>query len=252
MTIEKLITDFLEYLEVEKGRSILTVRNYDHYLRTFAGFAKKNGVEIPEKIDLELVRRFRLALNRGLPESEPPATQSNSRRPERMVKAKAERVGSAESLDEATAGIFDVAEASLIHLSARMEEELIDLSQNEAKQYLESYGLADSGLVRLIKECYKLLNLITFYTLKLTTNNQQLTTNQIQAWPILKGTKAPQAAGKVHTDMERGFIAADVVHYLDFIDAGGWHESREKGKLRTEGKDYTIEDGDIVHFKFNV
>jgi len=131
-----------------------------------------------------------------------------------------------------------------IPLSAKMEEELIDLSDNEAKQYLESYGLADSGLARLIKESYQLLNLITFYTL--------MPDKQVQAWPILKDSKAPQAAGKVHTDMERGFIAADVVHFEDFLPSGGWHESREKGKLRTEGKDYTIQDGDIVHFKFNV
>jgi len=137
-----------------------------------------------------------------------------------------------------------------IPLSAKMEEELIDLSDNEAKQYLESYGLADSGLVRLIKESYQLLNLITFYTLKnpSTGSGQE----QVQAWPIVSGSKAPQAAGKVHTDMERGFIAADVVHFEDFLPAGGWHESREKGKLRVEGKEYTIQDGDIVHFKFNV
>jgi len=139
-----------------------------------------------------------------------------------------------------------------IYLSAKMEEELTDLADNEAKQYLESFGLGQSGLVRLIQESYKLLNLITFYTLKLTTGNQQLTTQQVQAWPILKGTKAPQAAGKIHTDMERGFIAADVCHYLELIAAGGWQEAKEKGKLRTEGKDYLIQDGDIIHFKFNV
>ena len=131
-----------------------------------------------------------------------------------------------------------------IIICAQMEEELTDLSDNEAKQYLESYGLAQSGLVRLIQESYKLLNLITFYTL--------IPNKQVQAWPILKDAKAPQAAGEVHTDMERGFIAADVCHYIDLIDAGGWQEAREKGKLRTEGKDYTIEDGDVVHFKFNV
>jgi len=133
---------------------------------------------------------------------------------------------------------------SPLYISAKMEEELIDLSDNEAKQYLESYGLADSGLNRLIKESYKLLNLITFYTL--------IPEKQVQAWPILKDSKAPQAAGKVHTDMERGFIAADVVHFDDFLPAGGWQESREKGKLRSEGKEYTVKDGDIVHFKFNV
>jgi len=131
-----------------------------------------------------------------------------------------------------------------IYISAKMEEELIDLSDNEAKQYLQSYGLADSGLKRLIKESYQLLNLITFYTL--------IPNKQVQAWPILKDSTAPQAAGKVHTDMERGFIAADVVHYEDFLLAGGWHEAREAGKLRTEGKKYRIQDGDIVHFKFNV
>lgn len=131
-----------------------------------------------------------------------------------------------------------------IYISAKMEEELTDLSDNEAKQYLQSYGLAQSGLVRLINESYKLLNLITFYTL--------IPNKQVQAWPILKDTTAPQAAGKVHTDMERGFIAADVCHYIDLIDAGGWQEAQHKGELRTEGKDYTIEDGDVVHFKFNI
>ncbi len=131
-----------------------------------------------------------------------------------------------------------------INIPAKMEEELTDLSDNEAKQYLESFGLAQSGLIRLIQESYKLLNLITFYTL--------IPSKQIQAWPILHDTKAAQAAGQVHTDMERGFIAADVCHYIDLIDAGGWQEAREKGKLRNEGKEYIVEDGDIVHFKFNV
>jgi len=131
-----------------------------------------------------------------------------------------------------------------IYISAKMEEELIDLSDNEAKQYLESYGLADSGLNRLIKESYKLLNLITFYTL--------IPDKQVQAWPILYDSKAPQAAGKVHTDMERGFIAADVVHFDELIVYGSWQSAKENGKLRTEGKDYTIQDSDIVHFKFNV
>jgi len=129
-------------------------------------------------------------------------------------------------------------------ISAKMEEELTDLSDNEAKQYLQSFGLAQSGLVRLIQGSYKLLNLITFYTLILH--------QQVQAWPILAGTYAPQAAGKVHNDMEQGFIAAEVCHWPDFISAGGWQESKENGRLLTEGKDYTIQDGDIVHFKFNV
>jgi len=136
------------------------------------------------------------------------------------------------------------AQKDTIIICAKIEEELTDLSDNEAKQYLESFGLAQSGLVRLIQASFKLLNLITFYTL--------IPQKQVQAWPILADTKAPQAAGKVHTDMERGFIAADVCHYIDLVDAGSWQIAREKGKLRTEGKDYTIKDGDVVLFKFNV
>ena len=131
-----------------------------------------------------------------------------------------------------------------IIISAKMEEELTDLSENEAKQYLESFGLAQSSLVRLIKESYKLLNLITFYTL--------IPHEQVQAWAILQDSKAPQAAGKVHTDMQRGFIAADVCHYIDLIDAAGWQEAREKGLVKTQGKDYVMQEDDIVLFKFNV
>jgi len=139
-----------------------------------------------------------------------------------------------------------------LYLSAKMEEELIDLPQNEAQEYLKSYGLKESGLVRLIKESYKLLDLITFYTLKLAIGKQLTANSQVQAWPILKNTFAPRAAGCVHTDMERGFIAAEVCHYEDLIKFGGWHEAKEVGKLRTEGKDYPIQDGDVVLFKFNV
>lgn len=158
---------------------------------------------------------------------------------------------------------FDNKRASnMLYISAKMEEELIDLADKEQKEYLKSYGLNESGLVRLIKESYKLLNLITFYTLKLA-DSQRLTANsphsakataggQIQAWPILKGTKAPQAAGKVHTDMERGFIAAEVCAYEELIKYPSWIEAREKGKIRTEGKNYALQDGDVVHFKFNV
>ncbi|OGD57177.1 hypothetical protein A2V71_02030 [Candidatus Berkelbacteria bacterium RBG_13_40_8] len=137
-----------------------------------------------------------------------------------------------------------------IYISAKMEEELIDLPENEQKEFLKSYNLSESGLNRLIKESYKLLGLITFYTLKDPSTSSGR--GRVQAWPILKDTTAPQAAAKVHTDMEKGFIAADVCHYIDLIDSGGWHETRENGKLRTEGKDYQISDGDIVHFKFQV
>ena len=152
--------------------------------------------------------------------------------------------------------------ALTIPFSAKMEEELIDLAENEQKEYLQSYGLNESGLVRLIKESYKLLNLITFYTLKLADSSKPKAISpasakataggQIQAWPILKDTKAPQAAGLVHTDMERGFIAAEVCSYEELIKYPSWIEAREKGKIRTEGKEYPLQDNDVIHFKFNV
>lgn len=152
-----------------------------------------------------------------------------------------------------------------ILICAKTEAELVDLDEKEAKEYLSSFNLSESCLNRLIKESYQLLNLITFYTLKNPSTIQQVhgrpeqsrgTTRsgqgQIQAWSILKGTTAPEAAGKVHTDFQRGFIAAEMVKADDLISSGGWHQAREKGKLRTEGKEYVISDGDVMLFKFNV
>ena len=128
-----------------------------------------------------------------------------------------------------------------IYFCAKTELELLELTEEEQKQYLAQLGQKESGLVRIIKEAYKLLDLITFYT---------LLADQIQAWPIRVGTKAPEAAGKVHSDMQRGFIAAEVVGSDELLKLGGWDKAREAGKIRTEGKDYQIKDGDVVKFKF--
>jgi len=130
---------------------------------------------------------------------------------------------------------------STLILSAKMEEELIDLREKEAQEYLKSYGLEESGLVRLIHASYNLLNLITFYTL--------IPNKQAQAWSILKKTLAPQAAGKVHTDFERKFIAAEVINFSNLIKYESWQEAHQKGKIRTEGKNYLIADGDVIYFK---
>jgi hypothetical protein len=134
---------------------------------------------------------------------------------------------------------FDFAD---LVICAKTEEELLDLAPEERKDYLKELGLKKPVLDQLIQKAYKLLNLITFYTLK---------PDQVQAWPIPKNTLAPVAAGKVHTDMEKGFIKAEVVLYEDFVKAGNWQKVKDDGKLRTEGKDYIIGDGDVVHFLFN-
>lgn len=129
-----------------------------------------------------------------------------------------------------------------LRVSARIEAELAQLSEREAKEYLQELGLKESGLHRLIKEAYKLLDLITFFTAG---------EKETRAWTVQQGSPAPVAAGKIHTDFEAGFIRAEVIDWKDLVDAGGYVQAREKGLLRMEGKDYIVQDGDTVHFHFS-
>ena len=130
-----------------------------------------------------------------------------------------------------------------IVISAAIEEEIAALDDEDKMEYLEAMGLEDSGLDRLVKASYSLLGLISF----LTTGEMET-----RAWTIKKGTKAPEAAGKIHTDIERGFIKADTIAYDKLVEAGTIAHAREKGWIRSEGKDYVMVDGDVVNFKFNV
>ena len=133
--------------------------------------------------------------------------------------------------------------AEAIVISARIEEEMIDLEPEEATEFLADMGVKDSGVSALIRSVYHLLGLRTY----LTTGEKET-----RAWTITEGTKAPGAAGVIHGDFERGFIAAEVVHYNDLVEFGSTAKAREAGKLRIEGKDYIMEDGDVVEFRFNV
>ncbi len=126
---------------------------------------------------------------------------------------------------------------------AKIEEELSELDDDEKKEFLETLGMKESGLDKLIAASYDLLGLISF----LTAGEQET-----RAWTIRKGTKAPQAAGKIHSDFERGFIRAEVINYQELLDAGTYNAAREKGLIRLEGKDYVMQDGDVVLFRFNV
>lgn len=128
-------------------------------------------------------------------------------------------------------------------ISVKIESELVDLSPEEAKMFLAELGLPESGLDRVIKKCYQLLELITF----LTTGE-----DETRAWTIKKGTKGPQAAGVIHTDFEKAYIRAEVIAYDDFVSLGGESGARDKGKLRAEGKDYVMQDGDVVNFRVGV
>ena len=133
--------------------------------------------------------------------------------------------------------------AEVIPLFVKIEEELSGLEDDDKKEMLEAMGLEESGLDKVIKRSYDLLGLMSF----LTAGEPE-----VRAWTIKKGTKAPQAAGKIHSDIERGFIKAEVVSFDDLISSGGMVQAKEKGLVRQEGKEYIMQDGDIVLFKFNV
>ncbi|MFS0673775.1 redox-regulated ATPase YchF [Ornithinibacillus sp. 179-J 7C1 HS] len=134
-------------------------------------------------------------------------------------------------------------DAEVIVICARIEEEISELDQEEKEMFLEELGITESGLDKLIKASYSLLGLATYFT----AGEQE-----VRAWTFRKGMKAPQAAGIIHSDFERGFIRAETVSYEDLVEAGSMGVAREKGKVRLEGKEYIVKDGDVIHFRFNV
>ena len=128
-------------------------------------------------------------------------------------------------------------------ICAKVEEDLAGLDDSEKEEFLKELGIKESGLDKLVKACYKLLNLMSF----LTAGEKES-----RAWTITIGTKAPQAAGKIHTDFEKGFIKAEVINYKDLLECGNLAKAKEKGLVRIEGKDYVVKDGDVMLFRFNV
>lgn len=130
-----------------------------------------------------------------------------------------------------------------IVLCAKLEEDFSELADDDREMFMSEYGLEESGLDRLVKASYKLLGLISY----LTAGEKET-----RAWTIVKGTKAPQAAGKIHSDFERGFIRAEIVDYATLIECGSFNAAKEKGKVRSEGKDYVMQENDVVLFRINV
>jgi GTP-binding protein YchF len=131
----------------------------------------------------------------------------------------------------------------IIPISAKLEADLAALPADEQEAFLSEYGLKESGLDRLVHSAYSLLGLQTYFTAGV---------QEVRAWTIRKGAKAPEAAGEIHTDFEKGFIRAEVIAYADYVAGKGEAGAREAGKLRSEGKDYVVHDGDVMHFRFNV
>ncbi|HQU77779.1 MAG TPA: DUF933 domain-containing protein, partial [Chitinophagales bacterium] len=134
--------------------------------------------------------------------------------------------------------------AEVIMISAAIESEIAQLDTYEDRQmFLQEIGLEESGLNKLIRSAYHILNLITYFTAG---------EKEVRAWTITRGMKAPQAAGVIHTDFEKGFIRAEVIAYNDYVQYGSEAACKEAGKLRVEGKEYIVQDGDVMHFRFNV
>ncbi len=145
--------------------------------------------------------------------------------------------------DQASADLPEIDGCKPVPISAKVEADLAELDEAEAAEYLEAMGLEESGLARLVREAYRLLGLQSYFTSGET---------ETRAWTIPIGAKAPQAAGVIHTDFERGFIKAETASFDDYVGLGGEKGCRDAGRLRQEGKDYVVQDGDVMHFKFNV
>lgn len=131
----------------------------------------------------------------------------------------------------------------MVVICGDLEAEIAELDEEEREEFRKELGLEGSSLVRLVRVGYDVLGLVTFYT---------TVSSELRAWTVVKGTHAPHAAGKIHSDMERGFIRAEIISYADFVACGSEHSAREKGFLRSEGKEYVVQDGDMVHFRFHV
>lgn len=134
-------------------------------------------------------------------------------------------------------------DSEVIVISAKIEEEIATLDDEDKEMFLEDLGIEEPGLDRLIRTTYDLLGLSTYFTAGV---------QEVRAWTFVQGMTAPQCAGIIHTDFERGFIRAEVTSYSDYVEHGGEHGAKEAGRQRLEGKDYIMQDGDIVHFRFNV
>ncbi len=207
--------------------------------------------------ELELWKRFKAALESGKPARSVETTPEEAELVRELALLTAKPVLYAANVSENdfekgiennpyVKNVEEIAAAEgaeVLPISARIEEEISTLDADEKQLFLEEMGLSESGLDRLIKKSYKLLGLISYLTAGAP---------EVRAWTITEGTKAPQAAGKIHTDFEKGFIRAEVVSFKDLTECGSLAAAKEKGLVRSEGKEYVMNDGDVVLFRFNV
>ncbi len=227
------------------------VRRKDKALKSFRGGDKRSGAEA------ELAEKLYQHLESGKPARTCPVTEEEQAILDSWFLLTTKPVIYAANISEDDLGkeeseiaflpevrkIAQSENAEMIVISAAIEEEIAQMSGEEKEEFLQELGIGQSGLDRLITACYRLLGLISFLTAG---------EDECRAWTITRGTKAPQAAGKIHTDFERGFIRAEIVPFDTLVENGSMAACREKGLIRSEGKDYVMKDGDITLFRFNV
>ena len=196
-----------------------------------------------DNIIKNLAVKIALDLQKGIPVRDQSFTDEELKLVKQMAFMTAKPVIIVLNVDEKFINNASVGELPVVRISAKMEIELAELVEEEQKAYLQDLGVTESGLQRLIRKAFDILGLQTFLTAGV---------KEVRAWTIKKGTKAPQAAGVIHTDFEKHFIKADVVEYEQFVSAGGWNNARQAGKVRTEGREYVMRENDVVEFKVGV
>jgi len=204
--------------------------------------------EAPARAELAALQEAAAALDAGRPARELPGAVREALRPLRLLTdkpvayvvnvAEGQQDGAVQALRELAASRG----APVVVASLKVEDELLDLPPEEARAYRLLAGLGDSVLDRVVQTAYRLLDLVTFFTTE---------SREVRAWPVPRGTRAPQAAGVIHSDMERGFIRAEVVAFEDLVRAGSWSAAWEAGKVRLEGRDYEVREGDVITFRFH-
>ncbi|MCW8914881.1 MAG: redox-regulated ATPase YchF [Magnetovibrio sp.] len=216
---------------------------------------KARGQDKDAKLLLELVERTLKVLEDGKPARTVERTEDEEKAFQMLqlltskpilyvCNVEEDSAAEGNSLSAKVAEMAEAQGARSVVISARIEEEVSQLESDEEKQeFLETLGLEETGLARVIREGYALLGLITFFTVG---------PKEARAWTVREGSKAPQAAGAIHTDFEKGFIRAETIAYSDFVELGGEQPCKDAGKMRQEGKDYVTQDGDIMLFRFNV
>ena len=203
------------------------------------------------KEQMEIIEPLWVALNDGKPASSVPISEEKLPRLKELHLLTSTPLLYAVNVSEKELGTLDIEEVrkklsvdrGVVLVSAKIEEDLMDLAPEEAKEFLKDLGVQSSGLESLIRAAYDLLGLQTYFTAGV---------KEVRAWTIRKGAKGPEAAGVIHTDFEKGFIRAETIAYEDYVSLSGEQGAKEKGKMRSEGKEYIVKDGDVMLFRFNV